>query len=230
MVKRASDVVLGPFRIDQTKQRLWRCGRKVELRPRPVAVLRYLTTRPGEVVTKKDILKTVWAGTCVSETTVKVCAREIRQALEDDLVAPRFIETVGRQGYRFIGEAGGAQLFVVSPQPSARLCVQPGASDESLTTPIVGRIAELAQLRALFVDSLKGQRQFVFVTGETGAGKTTLVDLFLARAREQDSPWIGRGQCIEHYGDCSESFVSLSPCPPTCGAGHNTHRHKPYSL
>jgi predicted ATPase len=84
----------------------------------------------------------------------------------------------------------------------------------------VGREAELAQLHGWFEKALQGERQLIFVTGEPGIGKTTLVEAFLfgvrshegggvqnANARTPNSelpstprPWIGRGQCIEHYG------------------------------
>jgi ABC-type cobalamin/Fe3+-siderophores transport system ATPase subunit len=47
---------------------------------------------------------------------------------------------------------------------------------------------------------LAGERQVVFVTGEPGIGKTTLVDTFLQQAAAEGGIWLGRGQCIEHYG------------------------------
>jgi AAA ATPase-like protein len=46
----------------------------------------------------------------------------------------------------------------------------------------------------------QGQRQVVFVTGEVGIGKTTLVDAFVTAIRGHDDIWVGRGQCIEHHG------------------------------
>jgi predicted ATPase len=47
---------------------------------------------------------------------------------------------------------------------------------------------------------LKGARQLVFVTGEVGIGKTTVMDAFVARLSAKSAAWIGRGQCIEYYG------------------------------
>ncbi len=89
-----------------------------------------------------------------------------------------------------------------------------------LTTPFVGRESELAQLHSWFKKALNGERQIVFVSGEAGIGKTSLVEAFLFGVRSYEefgvhkaklrtlntelpstpSPWIGRGQCVEHYG------------------------------
>jgi predicted ATPase len=64
------------------------------------------------------------------------------------------------------------------------------------------------QLGGWFQQALTGQRQLVFVTGEAGIGKTTLVDAFVERLREQKGAWIGRGQCIEHYG-AGEAYMPV---------------------
>lgn len=74
-------LVFGPFRLDPVTDRLWRGDEPVELQPRPLAVLRYLTQRPGQVVTKEELLKHVWAGTYVTKTVLKVCVQAIREAL-----------------------------------------------------------------------------------------------------------------------------------------------------
>jgi predicted ATPase len=64
----------------------------------------------------------------------------------------------------------------------------------------VGREAELAQLHRWLQRALSGTRQLVFVTGEAGLGKTTLVEMFLHDVGGTGALRIGRGQCIEHYG------------------------------
>jgi predicted ATPase len=72
----------------------------------------------------------------------------------------------------------------------------------------VGRAAELAQLHAWFAQARQGGRQTVFVTGEAGMGKTTLVDAFLADVAAAQTAWIGRGQCIDHSG-AGEAYLPL---------------------
>lgn len=75
---------------------------------------------------------------------------------------------------------------------------------------MVGREAELARLHAALRKALNGERQVVFVTGEPGIGKTTLVEAFLARvAHEHEHELrIGYGQCIEQYGG-GEAYLPL---------------------
>jgi predicted ATPase len=73
----------------------------------------------------------------------------------------------------------------------------------------VGRELELAQLHGWLERALSGERQVVFVTGEPGIGKTTLVEAFLAQAVETHDLGIGRGQCLEHYGAGEAYFPVL---------------------
>src|SRR5215510_16462146 len=118
-------LIFGSFRFDLTRGRLWRGQEAVELRAKPLAVLRYLLEHPGQVVTRGELLKHVWAGIYVTKTALRVCLREIRLALGDDATAPQYIETVGRQGYRFIAPltatqpASSSQYPVVSRQKTA---------------------------------------------------------------------------------------------------------------
>jgi DNA-binding winged helix-turn-helix (wHTH) protein/predicted ATPase len=198
-------LVFGPFRLDLARDRLWREQQAVELRAKPLAVLRYLLEHPGQVVTRGELLKHVWAGIYVTKTALRVCLREIRLALGDDATAPQYIETVGRQGYRFI-----APLTTPPPVSGSRFQVASlQIKDENrrletwnvkLETPFVGREQELAQLRWWLESALAGHPQLVFVTGEPGIGKTTLVNTFLHHAQETGQLWIAHGQCVEQYG------------------------------
>jgi len=72
----------------------------------------------------------------------------------------------------------------------------------------VGRELELAQLHTYFAKALHGERQIIFVAGEPGIGKTTLVEAFLQQVIAEDDFWLGRGQCIEHYG-AGEAYLPL---------------------
>src|SRR5215813_4788009 len=97
----ASDLYFGSFRLEQAK-RLWRGEQLVDVRPRPLAVLRYLAEPPGWLVAGEELLKQLWPGVYVTKTVLRVCVREIRQALNEDSATSQCIETIGRQGYRFI--------------------------------------------------------------------------------------------------------------------------------
>jgi DNA-binding winged helix-turn-helix (wHTH) protein len=124
----------GPYRFDLHNNRLWRGEQEVELQLRPLAVLRYLIERAGQVVTSEELLKQVWTGTYVSKTTLKVCVRALRVALGDTVTTPHYIETVGRQGYRFI-----APLTAFAPPVAGSRLLVPGQlSDGSSHVPTPG--------------------------------------------------------------------------------------------
>jgi predicted ATPase len=67
--------------------------------------------------------------------------------------------------------------------------------------PIVGRQPVVERLEAWFQQAVHGTRQLVLVSGDVGIGKTTVVDLFLAHLAAGSGVRIGRGQCVEHYGE-----------------------------
>src|SRR5262245_54368764 len=68
------------------------------------------------------------------------------------------------------------------------------------TVRLVGREAELAQLQQYLDKATRAERQVVFINGEPGIGKTTVVDTFLEQLASSPDLWITQGQCIEHYG------------------------------
>ncbi len=79
-------------------------GRDLVLTPRAAAVLDYLLTHPDEVITRERLLDAAWGWDYPAGTrAVDARVAELRRALDDDPVAPRFIETVVGQGYRFAG-------------------------------------------------------------------------------------------------------------------------------
>jgi DNA-binding winged helix-turn-helix (wHTH) protein len=95
----------GPFELDVRSGELRRNGTTVRLQPQPFKVLLALTFRPGEVVTREEVQAEVWpAGTFVDfEQSLNFCIRQIRAALGDNANSPRYLETLPRRGYRWIG-------------------------------------------------------------------------------------------------------------------------------
>ena len=77
-------------------------------------MLRYLVEQAGTLVTKDELLDAVWAGTVVSDTVLKSCIRELREALGDEVQTPQYIATVHRRGYRWIA-------VNAAPVPSSKL-------------------------------------------------------------------------------------------------------------
>src|SRR5262249_16696553 len=68
------------FCLDVTNECLWRGSQTIKLRPKPFAVLEYLLGRPGQLVTKDELLNAVWEGAFVGEAVLKVAIRQIREA------------------------------------------------------------------------------------------------------------------------------------------------------
>lgn len=177
-----------PFRLDVASERLLRDERPVPLRPKTWAVLRHLVERRGFLVTRAELLDGVWQGAAVCDDNLTQSIAEIRHALGDNARKPRFLETVHGRGFRFLAAVTG-------PRSDRR-----GELAVSSST-VVGRMTELDRLTDLFAAAETGRRRVVFVTGEAGIGKTTLVNALLARTRgERRGVRIARGQSIEQYG------------------------------
>ena len=97
-----SEIRFGPFFLGCEPARLKRGEDVVKLRPKSLDVLCYLAQRPGQLVSKKELLTQVWTGRVISDTGLRMCIGEIRAALRDDADAPHYLETVVGQGYRFL--------------------------------------------------------------------------------------------------------------------------------
>ncbi len=179
-----------------------RDGVPVALRPKTWSVLRCLLERPGSLVTKQQLLDTVWPDAVVSEGVLNKSIAELRVAFGDDRSVPCFIETVARRGFRWIGNAE------VRTSPAAGAApARPAASTSETSAAaaasalLVGRATELGHLEDCLGCASAGTRQFVFVTGEAGAGKSALVDAFLARlGHGTETALAAHSQCIEAYG------------------------------
>src|SRR5215471_3193197 len=126
-----------PFRLELGSEQLWQAEVVLPLRPKSFAVLRYLVEHAGQLVTKDDLLEAVWAGTVVSDSVLKGCIREVRQALSDDVQQPRYIATVHRRGYRFIAPLSDPQS---QSEPPTGPGDQQGAAGE---TAIVRKLAAI---------------------------------------------------------------------------------------
>lgn len=179
-----------PFALDLTNECLWKGSQAIRLRPKAFAVLEHLLGKPGQLVTKDTLLDAVWGDAYVGEAVLKVTIRQIREALSDDPKRPRFIETSHRRGYRFIG-----QIAAVAAAPA----VSPSSPDAA-SHSVVGRRHALARMHAWLDRMRQGERQIVFVSGEAGIGKTTLLDTFLREVAAAPGVRIATGQCLEQYG------------------------------
>ena len=108
----ASTKEFAPFRLDTVNECL-SGGRddgddeRIRLTPKAFAVLRYLVSNPGRLVTQNELLEAVWPDTFVQPEVLKSQILDVRHALGDDAKDPRFIETLPRRGYQFIAPVCG---------------------------------------------------------------------------------------------------------------------------
>ncbi len=196
------DLSFPPFRLELANERLWRGAEPLSLRPKAFRLLRYLAEHPKRLLTQEELLKALWQHGYVSDSLLRGYIRQLREVLGDDAKNPRFIETAGGRGYRFIAPLTSTRLVPSFNEASVSPALQP-------LSPFVGRHAELAHLHEALEQALRGERQVVFVSGEPGIGKTALIDTFLAHcAGAHPGLWIGRGQCIEHHGR-GEAYLPL---------------------
>ncbi len=105
------DVVrFGVFELDRQARELRKAGVKIKLQDQPFEILSVLLDRPGEIVTREELQKRLWpADTFVDfDLSLNSAVKKLRQALNDDSGSPRFVETLYRRGYRFIGPMAGS--------------------------------------------------------------------------------------------------------------------------
>ena len=91
-------ICFDPFCLDLTNECLWRESQIIKLRPKAFAVLNHLISRPGQLVTKLELLNAGWPKTFVGDAVLKDSIRQIREALGDETKSPQFIETAHRRG------------------------------------------------------------------------------------------------------------------------------------
>jgi len=182
------EVRFGPFCLHPIEG-LRRGSRELHVTPKSLAVLHFLASHPGRVISKDDLVRAVWQDVAVSDSALTSCVKELRRTLKDDAKRPRFIETLNRRGYRFVAD--------VSPSPARQPALPSVGSSGGF---LVGREETLARLSTALAGAADGKRQILFLAGEPGIGKTAVVEAF-ARGLEQDTRWrVTRGVCVEHYG------------------------------
>jgi DNA-binding winged helix-turn-helix (wHTH) protein len=93
------------FEVDLRACELYKAGRKIKLQVLPFQALALLLERPGEVITREEFEKRLWSSdTFVDfDHSLNTAIKKLRQALGDDNKKPRFVETLPKRGYRFIG-------------------------------------------------------------------------------------------------------------------------------
>ena len=112
-----TSIPFGPFEADLRAQELRKGGIRLHLPGQSFQILRMLLTRPGELVTREELRQELWpSDTFVDfEHGLNAAVNKLRQVLGDDADDPRYVETLPRRGYRFIGSV--TPLKSTKPDP-----------------------------------------------------------------------------------------------------------------
>jgi non-specific serine/threonine protein kinase len=160
MARLAVTYDIGPFRLDAAAKALTYAGAPVELAPRAVGVLAVLVDSAREYVPKSRLMDEVWPGLVVEEANLAVQISAVRRVLARVPGGDKWIETLAKRGYRFVGP--------VARSPDAA-SASPRSNLPELLTSFVGREHELAELQ-----SLLAHQRLLTLTGAGGVGKTRL--------------------------------------------------------
>jgi DNA-binding winged helix-turn-helix (wHTH) protein/TolB-like protein len=197
------------FEVDFRAGELRRGGSKLRIQEQPFLVLTALLESPGEIVTREELRKRLWSSdTFVDfDHRLAVAVSKLREGLRDSAEKPKFVETVGRRGYRFVGQVERADLLPADPNtgggeasfPSAQPTEQQEVPNSS---PLRQTRSRTRRLRWLFVSALL----ILFIT---------IAVLRFGHIRPRKEPsWTPRSLAIlplqNHGPDSSSDFLGLS--------------------
>jgi len=152
-------VQFGTFEADLRSGELRKQGKRIKIQEQPFHVLTVLLRHPGEVVTREELRNQNWPpDTFVDfDNSLNTAINKLRDALGDSADSPRFIETLPRRGYRFIGSVNGAgQPQVAEAKPTRGL--------RSLTFPVAFGLLAIVGITAVLLGlNVHGWRDRLFV-------------------------------------------------------------------
>lgn len=165
----------GDFELDDELFELRKTSRReiVPIQPKAFDILRCLIERPDVVVSRAELMAKVWPGVVVTNDSLAQAIMSARSALGDDGDEPTFIHTVRGRGYRFVAPVSSSERHVRA---------EVVRSTEHAASTLVGRDTSLAALRDALDAARAGRGGVCLVTGETGVGKTRLVEELCAGA------------------------------------------------
>lgn len=188
----------GLFTFNPSSGELWKSGTLIHLAPQPAKVLTELLVRSGEVVTREELQSRLWGASTTVEFDAGLnrCIRQLKAALSDTAVAPRYIETLSRKGYRFIAPVERSTATnaprVANPHPAMEQAAIPVEQESSIP------LAEREFLKPVAHSAATADMRLVWVV----ASAAIAVGLFTAwwfwrtRARELPSDKAARFDVI----------------------------------
>ncbi len=163
----------GDFELDDQLFELRKGPEVIPIQPKAFDILRSLVDSHDVVVSRAELMAKVWPGVVVTNDSLAQAIMAARAAIGDDGEEPTFIHTVRGRGYRFVGP-------VTTNERAEPVRVDAGGGAAPATPSLVGRASSLAALREALDAARLGRGGVCLVTGETGIGKTRLVEDFCA--------------------------------------------------
>ena len=160
-------IAFGPFRLLPRQRLLLEVGKPLRLGSRALDILLALVERPGELVSKSELMARLWPNTFVEEGNLKVHVATLRRALGDGRGGTRYIDTSPGRGYRFVASVTIAEeaAFAAPPAP-------PTKRENNLParlTRLIGRSDTVSRLVELLP-----RRRLLTIVGPGGIGKTSV--------------------------------------------------------
>jgi TolB-like protein/DNA-binding winged helix-turn-helix (wHTH) protein len=115
-------IKFGPFELSPDSGELRKNGTRLKLTGQAVQVLITLLEKPGQIVTREELQQKLWPGSSFGdfEHGLNAAVNRLRDVLGDSATQPKFIETIPRRGYRFVGPVSGHDEVVQVPLPQDR--------------------------------------------------------------------------------------------------------------
>lgn len=177
---------MGEWLVDIAGQALRRDDERVSIEPRQMAVLAALCRHPGEVMSADALLDLCWPGQAVGDNPVHKAIAGLRRALQDSATAPRYIETVRKQGYRLVAPVRAVAADGPRQPPAGWSGGSPFRGLEAFRTGhagvFFGRDDSVTMLRACLGEQWRRGHGLVVLLGASGSGKTSLVQAGLLSA------------------------------------------------
>jgi TolB-like protein/Tfp pilus assembly protein PilF len=155
-VSRGSQTIrFGTFELDASAGELRKQGIRIRLQEQPLRILQMLLANPGQVVSREELRSVLWpTNTFVDfDHGLNRAINKLREALGDSAESPRFIETLAKRGYRFLGEPSGdarqIRSLLILPLENLSQDPEKGYFADGLTEALTTTLAKISELRVL---------------------------------------------------------------------------------
>lgn len=212
----AGRLCFGDFEFDSLAGALYREQRRVKIQPQPLRVLAVLLEKPGEVVSREQLQTRIWGDSTFVEFDqgLNYCIRQIRLALGDAAVKPRYIETLPKQGYRFI-----ARVAMKSDPPLLSGASQSAPAPSHLYLPSPTSAAQASVWRMAFavfaVLAIGGAALYSSFRPQTPGTKytqlTDFTDSALAPALSPDGRMVAFIRGSSNFLTADQIYVKVLP-------------------